>query len=377
MTLNIPKSVEGAFERTEHPFHMWDGIQSIPDGLEEILSSEMHPAILKAANALQGKSPIHMIGCGSSYFTGLAAGFVFHEVTEVQTTSADAYEFNNYPPPALDKAALIGISHTGGTPVVVQSIRLAKKAGAVTVGYTDVEKSALGREAENVIASKLGIEPALPKTRSFEAALMRHYLLALEMAKAKGKDVTGLFNFLQKGPALAREILGRHENEVKQLASLYPSVRRIIVVGGGPQWATAYEGSLKLTESALMDSSAWELEEAVHGTWASTRSEDLFIILAMEGLGMEKSERLAKAMKLIDAKVWVITDTDKEFAGVDHVTRLSTHGFPELFMPMIAILPLYQFTYFLALTRGIRPDNMQLSDPRYLEARMMIRESIA
>jgi glucosamine 6-phosphate synthetase-like amidotransferase/phosphosugar isomerase protein len=97
----------------------------------------------------------------------------------------------------------------------------------------------------------------------------------------------------------------------------------------------------------------------------------------MEGLGMEKSERLAKAMKLIDAKVWVITDTDKEFAGVDHVTRLSTHGFPELFMPMIAILPLYQFTYFLALTRGIRPDNMQLSDPRYLEARMMIRESIA
>jgi hypothetical protein len=45
-------------------------------------------------------------------------------------------------------------------------------------------------------------------------------------------------------------------------------------------------------------------------------------------------------------------------------------------MPLFAILPLYQFTYFLALARGIRPDNMQLSDPRYLEARMMMRESI-
>ena len=377
MTLNIPKSVEGAFERTEHPFHMWDGIQSIPFGLEEILSPEMHPAIQKAANALKGRSPIHMVGCGTSYFTALAASFVFHEVTGVQTTSADAYEFYTYPPPALDKAALIGISHTGGTPAVVQSVRLAQKAGAMTVGYTDVEKSALGREAVNVIASKMGVEPALPKTRSFEAALMRHYLLALEMAKANGKDVSALLSSLQKSPTLAREILGKHENEVKQLASLYTPVRRIIVVGGGPHWATAYEASLKLTESALMDSSAWELEEAVHGTWASTRSEDLFIILAMDGLGMEKSERLAKAMKLVDAKVWVLTDTNKEFAGVDHVTRLSTQGFPELFMPMISILPLYEFTYFMALARGIRPDNMQLADPRYLEARMMIRESIS
>lgn len=376
MTMDIPKSLEGAFDRTEHPFHMWDGIQSIPDGLEEILSSEVRPSIERAANALIGRSPIHMVGCGSSYFTALAASYVFHEVTGVQTTSADAYEYYAYPPPALEKSALIGISHTGGTPSVVLSVRLAQKAGSVTVGYTDVEKSALGREADHVIASQMGVEPALPKTRSFEAALMRHYLLALEMARINGKDVSALFNFLHMAPVLAKEIIEKHEDEVKQLAGMYATVRRMIVVGGGPQWATAYEASLKLTESALMDSSAWELEEAVHGTWASTRPEDLFIILAMNGKGMEKSERLAKAMKLVGARVWVLTDTNKEFVGVDHVTRLSTQGFPELFMPMLAILPLYEFSYFVALAKGIRPDNMQLADPRYLEARMMIRESI-
>jgi hypothetical protein len=46
-------------------------------------------------------------------------------------------------------------------------------------------------------------------------------------------------------------------------------------------------------------------------------------------------------------------------------------------MPLLAILPLYEFSYFVALAKGIRPDNMQLADPRYLEARMMIRESIS
>lgn len=376
MTINIPKSLEGAFDRTEHPFHMWDGIQSIPEGLNEILSPEVHTIIENAAKALTGKSPIHMVGCGSSYFTALAASYVFHEITQVQTTSADAYEFYSYPPPGLEKAALIGISHTGGTPSVVLSVRHAQKAGALTVGYTDVANSALGREASYVIASKMGVEPALPKTRSFEAALMRHYMLALEMARISGKDVSPYSSFLQSAPSLAQDTITRHEEEVKQLASLYYGVRRIITVGGGPLLATAYEASLKLTESALMDSSAWELEEAVHGTWASTIPDDLFIILAIGEKGMEKSERLAKAMNLVGAKVWVLTDMDKEFPGVDHVTRLKTQGFPELFMPLLAILPLYEFSYFVALAKGIRPDNMRLADPRYLEARMMIRESI-
>jgi glucosamine--fructose-6-phosphate aminotransferase (isomerizing) len=376
MALNIPKSVEGAFERTAHPFHMWDGIQSIPGALEEMLSPETHPYIERAAAQLKGKTPIHMVGCGTSYFTALAASYVFHAIPQVQTTAANAYEYYAYPPCCLDKSALIGISHTGGTPAVVLSARTAKAAGSVVIGYTDVEKSALAREVEYIIPSKLGVEPALPKTRSYEAALMRHYLLALELAKAEGKDVSSFLSALQKSPKIAGEVLHAHENETKQLAEAVTSVRRIVVSGGGPQWATANEAALKMTESALMDSDAWELEEAVHGTWASTNDKDLVIVLAMEGPSMGKCQKLAKGMKTIGAKVWVITDTQQEFEGVEHVTRLQAQGTPELFMPLFAILPLYQFTYFLALARGIRPDNMQLSDPRYLEARMMMRESI-
>jgi hypothetical protein len=45
-------------------------------------------------------------------------------------------------------------------------------------------------------------------------------------------------------------------------------------------------------------------------------------------------------------------------------------------MPLFAILPLYQYTYFLALAQGIHPDNMRLADPRYLQARMLMRDTI-
>jgi hypothetical protein len=49
---------------------------------------------------------------------------------------------------------------------------------------------------------------------------------------------------------------------------------------------------------------------------------------------------------------------------------------PESLLPLYSILPIYLFTYFLAIERGLRPDNLNLSDPRFLEARTMIRESI-
>jgi glucosamine--fructose-6-phosphate aminotransferase (isomerizing) len=270
---------------------------------------------------------------------------------------------------------LIGISHTGGTPVVVQAVELAHSQGAYTLGYTDVEKSALARTADQTIPSSMGIEPALPKTRSYVAALLRHYLLALEVARVRKFDVSPYEPFLQRAPQIAQNLLEALEGQSKEIAQNQMVPRRIVVAGGGPQFATACEASLKLTEAALVNSVAWELEEAVHGTWASTRPKDLIIILAMKGPSFQKCQRLAAGMKMIDAQVWVITNEEQGIPEVDYTTQLPG-DVPELFMPLFAILPLYQYTYFLALSQGIHPDNMRLADPRYLQARMLMRDTI-
>jgi len=376
MGADIPKSVQGAFERTAHPYHMWDGIQSIPRGLEDVLTARTQGAVRKAAGAMQGKAPVHLIGCGTSYFAALASTYLFHAIPQVQSTAADAFEFFAYPPPGLENSALVGISHTGGTPAVVQSVQMARAMQAVTVGVSDVANSALERAAGFLIPSSLGVEPALPKTRSYAASLLRLYLLSVELARLQGQDVSAIDQILEESPRIAQDLLQSLEAEANHLAQQLGSPRRIIVVGGGPNLATAMEASLKLTESALVSSYAWELEEAVHGTWASTQAGDLIIILAMDGPGFTKSLRLCTGMRTIDANVWIITDTDEAIRDANHITRIHVPGVPELLTPLFSILPLYQFTYFLALSRGIQPDNMRLADPRYLKARMLMRESL-
>ena len=52
MTQAIPESIRQAFERTEHPFHMWEGLQSTPEALATILEPPVQAQIAAAAEAL-------------------------------------------------------------------------------------------------------------------------------------------------------------------------------------------------------------------------------------------------------------------------------------------------------------------------------------
>ncbi len=375
MNDKIPEGVRSAFLRTEHPFFMWEGINDLSLGADDILSSQVRDQVVKAAQAINGKKSINFIGCGTSYFAGIAATYAFHSMTLLTSFAHNAFEYLAYPQRASKDNVLVGISHTGGTPVVIDAIKLAKQRGEVTVGYTDVDNSALARVADFIIQSSLGVEPALPKTRSFIAALMRGYLLAVELAKIEGNESSYLESQLLSAPDLLTNVLNETKDQAQSIAEEMKTARKMIVVGGGPQWAIAQEGALKLTEAALTIADAWELEEAVHGTWASTNEDDLIIILAMNGPSFEKSAILADGMKTIGAKVWIITNNYDAKIDADYITKLPD-SMEEIFMPLLSVVPLYYFTYFTSLAKGLRPDNMNLIDPRFLKARQMMRTSI-
>ena len=90
------------------------------------------------------------------------------------------------------------------------------------------------------------------------------------------------------------------------------------------------------------------------------------------GPGLKKAQRLLTAMKSIDVDTWLITDTNIAFKNVDDITRLPVQG-TESILPVLTVLPLYTFTYFLALENDIHPDIMRLDDERYLKARTVLR----
>lgn len=371
MNKQVPEFVKWALERTSHPFHMWDGIASIPDILETVLTPEVQKDVQEAAASLRQAEFIHLLGCGTSYFSGIAGTYTFNKIAGIPAQAHDAWEFAAYPPPGLDRSALVAISHTGGTPSVLDSVKLAATNGAPTIGLTDVSGSDLERTASHIVLGGGGREPALPKTRSYVASLLKHYLLAVEIAQTTGQDTSALRKMLEAAPLTAGEVLRDTEALAKQIGTNLDQKSQVFIFGAGPNVATAYEGVLKLQETVQLPAHGWELEEGMHGPWVTIDPGDLVIVLALKGPSLEKAKSLIASLRAIDTQIWAITDETTPIPEATYETHILANV-PEYFTPLYTILPLYQFTYFLALGRGIRPDAMRLTDEKYLRTRLSL-----
>lgn len=372
MEKSVPEFVQWSLERTSHPFHMWDGITSIPDTLTTVLTPEVQKSVQQAAASLTNARSIHFLGCGSSYFSGIAGTYTFNVVAGITAYAHDAWEFATYPPIGIGHSALVAISHTGGTPAVLDSVRIATKNGVPTIGLTDVSGSDLERMTSQTVLGGGGRELALPKTRSYVASLLKHYLLAVEVGRQNSsRDLPKLRTVLEESPHTARKVLKNSEALAKLIGANLSQHSQVFIFGAGPNVATAYEGALKLQETVQLPAHGWELEEGMHGPWVTINPGDLVIVLALKGPSLEKAKALITALRTIEAQVWVITDEENPIPNATYETRIVT-DVPEYFSPLYTVLPLYQFTYFLALRRGIRPDAMRLTDERYLHTRLSL-----
>lgn len=344
------------------------GIAEIP----ELLAETGREDAARAGGAAFGAArTLDIVGCGTSLFAGEVLRHAF-EAAGLRTDVREAYEYAAFPPPLADGDALLAISHTGRTPDVVASARLPGRPRSAVVAVTDEPSSPLGTAAGWVLADHRGHEPALPKTRSYISTLLRGLGAARGVAEARGAVVPAL-GAAEKLAAPAAALIEQSWRQAEELAARFATVPRIIVIGGGPEVATANEAALKLTEAADQHADAWQIEEAAHGTWASTREGELAIVLAPRGHSAAGS-RVIAGMRSVGAVTWAIGGDEHLSAEADLATPLPETA--SLLAPLLTILPLYCLAERLAEARGLDPDIMRQDVPRYRAAREVMRRSL-
>ena len=79
--------------------------------------------------------------------------------------------------PDLHGVLMIGVSQSGGSPDLVQSLEVAREQGALTVAVTEQRRLALARAAEAHVDVLAGPERAVAATKSYTAQLLALYLL--------------------------------------------------------------------------------------------------------------------------------------------------------------------------------------------------------
>ena len=361
---------QGQEIRRGHPYFMYDAIHQQPQAIEEML--RMHgTSVQEVASNISKKQRLYLVGIGTSWHAALVAEHWFRRfcARSLVVQAWHSFEFCAYAPPLSDEDAVVVISHRGTKTYSFQALEMAKSIGAYTVSITSTDPGPRIQAADAVL-NTVAQERTAAFTVSYTSALTVLALLAMAVGSwtDSSEEVPLLRAQLEEVPQKVTQVLA-HQSAVQQAARRFQSRNRFICAGWGPNTANAYEVALKIKETSASDGEGLQVEQLLHGPFCSVDQRCLVTLIAPPGPGYERALNIARASMEVGAPVWALVQE-----GDALLSDLATESFamptvPEFWSPLVYVLPLQLFTYYLALARGSHPDLFQQDNSKQAAAR--------
>lgn len=304
-------------------------------------------------------SKIFIVACGSAYYTGVTAKYVFEKLARIPVEVDLASEFRYRDPILPENTLVVIVSQSGETADTLAALRLAKEKGVRTLGIVNVVGSSIAREADNVMYTWAGPEIAVATTKAYSTQLIAQYLLAMKFAKVRGtvsqNDFDAMIQSLERLPEQISLLLSHKEN-VQRFANRYLAAEHVFFIGRGIDYAISMEGSLKLKEISYIHSEAYAAGELKHGTISLIEDGRLVVAVLTQPELYKKTISNIQEVKTRGAFVMAVTtvgNTEVEKAA-DYVVYLPETN--PIFANSLAIIPLQLFGYYVSIGRGLDVD---------------------
>ncbi len=363
-----------AAEKCGYPHFMFKEILEQPEAVRKTISPRIRDGrivlddISLTAEYAENISHIYMIACGSAFYAGSVAKYVWEQLLRRPVEVVLASEFR-YSDPLVDENTLvIAISQSGETLDTMAALREAKRLGGRTLAVCNVVGSSIAREADDVLYTWAGPEIAVATSKGYSTQLAALDLIGLYLADLLGsvsrEEYDEILTELQVLPEKMQQYL-EHYEETQYYASLYFNHDSIFFIGRNLDFAMGLEGSLKLKEISYIHSEAYASGELKHGTISLIEPGTLVVALGTHGPLFDKAMSNVVEVKARGATVLAVTTEgfrEKMEKTADAVIAVpETH---RLLQPSLGIVPLQLFAYYVALQRGCdidKPRNLAKS----------------
>jgi glutamine---fructose-6-phosphate transaminase (isomerizing) len=248
-------------------------------------------------------------------------------------------------------SCVIALSQSGRTPDVVDYVERARRAGAPTIAITNDPGSPLAGAADAVVAIDAGEERAVAATKTYSAQLAALALLAAH-AGGQGRRYHEAMRVLS---GLLFEVLPGLEAAASAAAEQLVDARRMLVIGRGPEYATARELGLKLLETAHLTAAPFTATDFGHGPVAVLDPGDPVWAIAA---GDASLPTVVEAVGRANAAGAEVIVTGSAAAVIDGARiSIPVPGAPLAWLgPLLSIVPGQLFAAALAGARGLDPD---------------------
>ncbi len=307
------------------------------------------PRIHAVARAVAARKPrfVLFVARGTSDHAALYAKYLVETRLGLPAGLASPSTMTIYDArPDLRDVLVLAISQSGSSPDLLDPVRRARAAGAITVAITNAPESPLAAAAEYHLDVLAGPERAVAATKSYTAELLTLYLLIEALAESDGAAARAL-------PEQAAAVLAREE-EVAALAVRYRFAEQMVVTARGYNYPTAREVALKLMETSYLVAHAFSGADLLHGPMAMIERGFPVIAIVPAGPGGAALRPVLERLREREADTLIVGDPD--------AARLGTVGLalpdagPAILTPLLTILPMQQFAWYLARQRAGDPD---------------------
>jgi len=335
------------YEQPEAILKTIDGRVGGDDVLDNIFglgSSEMFEKVKR----------IQIVACGTSLHAGRVAANWFSAISELPTQIDYASEYRYRNPHVDDDSLLVTISQSGETADTLAALRYAQEKDYLsTLCICNVPTSSLARESEYSIFTNAGPEIGVASTKAFTTQLTALMLLALSLAKSRGKNPklrTRVITALRSLPETVEETL-KLKDIILEIAPQIANKDNALFLGRGIFYPIAKEGALKLKEISYIHAEAYPAGELKHGPLALIDEEIPVIALAPESEIAEKLVSNLEEVKARGGTLYVFSDPSISM-DLKSGRLINMPKCDFLLTPIIYTIPLQILSYEVALLRG-------------------------
>ncbi len=299
----------------------------------------------KCLEAFKNTDFIKIIGCGTAYNSGLVGKTLFEDQAKVRCDCEIASEFRYSNTLINNKTLVIAVSQSGETADTLAGVKLAKMLGAYVLLITNVPNSTITNYADYSIVTKAGQEIAVAATKSYCCQLVTFYYLAEQVALSRGLkvDLTSKMALVADNIEKVFEL----DEQLISLAQRFHNVHSVFFLGRILDYSVAVEASLKLKEISYIHSEGYAGGELKHGTLALIDEQVLVVSLETQDKLILKMENAVKEVEARGAKIVIVTQYESSHQDVVKLPIME-----DIYMPLIEIVPLQLFAYYVSRCRG-------------------------
>jgi glucosamine--fructose-6-phosphate aminotransferase (isomerizing) len=348
--------------------------QAIAKTIEQHLDNDiLFPGELHSIDsALLTFEKLIIAASGSSRHAGLAGEIMIEDLSGVAVDVEYASEYCYRSTHTAVEPIVMVVTQSGETADTIAAQREALTRGVKTIAVSNVAEATIPREASAALITGAGPELSIPATKSFTTQLTVLYLMALFLARKRGRmtsEVTRSYlQRLQRLPEAIDRNLGVWDELAEQFAQKYFEAEKFLYLGRGVHYAIAREGALKLKEISYAHAEGYPAGELKHGPNALVDEHLPVVVLATcdqrDPDSVLRYRRTLEVMKEVKSRrgrvITVATEGDQEVAEIADDVFFASAA-PELLLPIIEVIPLQLFAYHIATKKGYdvdRPRNL-------------------